>query len=80
MTTIGSGQQVSDYMHRQLEVLPEDASVVSVAARMRERSIGSLLIETVDRSRHDCRIIGIVTETDLVGKVLAKGRAPSRPA
>ena len=26
--TTGSGQHVSDYMHRQLEVVPQDASVV----------------------------------------------------
>jgi CBS domain-containing protein len=75
--TTGSGQQVSDYMHRQLEVAPQDASVVTVATRMREKSIGSVLIEAFDRPHHDCRIAGIVTETDLVGKVLAQRRAPS---
>ena len=45
---------------------------------MRERSIGSVLIETFDRPQNDCRIAGIVTETDLVGKVLAPGRVPTR--
>jgi CBS domain-containing protein len=64
-------------MHRQLEVAPQDASVVTVATRMREKSIGSVLIEAFDRPHHDCRIAGIVTETDLVGKVLAQRRAPS---
>lgn len=77
MTTV-SGQRVSDYMHRQLEVVPQDASVVVVAARMRTRGIGSVLIETFDRPHNDCRINGIVTETDLVGKVLAPGLVPSR--
>lgn len=77
MTTV-SGQHVSDYMHRQLEVVPQDASVVTVATRMRTRSIGSVLIETFDRPHNDCRISGIVTETDLVAKVLAPGRVPSR--
>ncbi len=75
--TTGSGQHVSDYMHRQLEVIPQDATVVAAAARMRERSIGSVLIETFDRTQNDCRIAGIVTETDLVGKVLAQRRVPS---
>ncbi|MDR4471439.1 MAG: hypothetical protein MRJ92_01905 [Nitrospira sp.] len=41
--TTASGQHVSDYMHRQLEVVPEDTSVVTVAARMKSRSIGSVL-------------------------------------
>jgi signal-transduction protein with cAMP-binding, CBS, and nucleotidyltransferase domain len=75
--TTASGQHVNDYMHRQLEVVPQDASVVTVATRMRERRIGSVLIETFDRPHNDCRIAGIVTETDLVGKVLAPGRVPS---
>src|SRR5574340_433963 len=47
MTTV-PGQRVADYMHRQVEGVPQDASV------------------------------GIVTETDLVGKVLAPGLVPSR--
>ncbi|MGC3976453.1 MAG: CBS domain-containing protein [Nitrospira sp.] len=66
------------YMHRQLEVVPQDTLVVTVATRMRTRSIGSVLIESFDRPHNDCRIAGIVTETDLVTKVLAAGRVPSR--
>ena len=76
--TTAPGQHVSDYMHRQLEVAPQDASVLTIATRMRARSIGSVLIESFDRPHNDCRIAGIVTETDLVGKVLAPGRVPSR--
>lgn len=76
--TTPHGSRVSDYMHRQLEVVPQDTSVVTVAGRMRTRSIGSLLIESFDRPHNDCRIAGIVTETDLVSKVLAAGRVPSR--
>lgn len=76
--TTASGHHVSDYMHRQLEVVPQDTSVVTVAARMRTHSIGSILVESFDRPHHDCRIAGIVTETDLVAKVLAKGLVPSR--
>ena len=76
--TTGSGRHVSDYMHRQLEVLPLNATVVAAATKMRERSIGSVLIETFDRLQNDCPIAGIVTETDLVGKVLAPGRVPTR--
>lgn len=67
-----SDRRVSEYMHRQLEIVPQDATVAVAAARMRERRIGSVLVETFDRSQHDCRIAGIVTETDLVGKVLAQ--------
>ena len=48
-------------MHRQLEVVPQDTSVVTVAARMRTHSIGSILVRSFDRPHHDCRIAGIVT-------------------
>jgi signal-transduction protein with cAMP-binding, CBS, and nucleotidyltransferase domain len=73
----GAGCQVSAYMHRELEVIPQDSAVSALAARMRERRIGSVLIETFDRPQNDCRIAGIVTETDLVGKVLAQCLVPS---
>jgi CBS domain-containing protein len=68
-----AGQRVSDYMHRQLELMPQEATVVETALRMRERSLGSILVESLDRQAPECRIVGILTETDLVRKVLAQG-------
>jgi CBS domain-containing protein len=68
-----AGQHVSDYMHRQLELMPQEAMVVETALRMRERSLGSILVESLDRQAPECRIVGILTETDLVRKVLARG-------
>jgi CBS domain-containing protein len=40
---------------------------------MRERSLSSILVESLDREARDCRIVGIITETDLVRKVVAQG-------
>jgi CBS domain-containing protein len=60
-------------MHRQLELVPQEATVVETARRMRERSLSSILVESLDRQAPDCRIVGIITETDLVRKVLAQG-------
>lgn len=71
--TGSAGQHVSDYMHRQLELMPQEATVVETAVRMRERSLGSILVESLDRQAPECRIVGILTETDLVRKVLAHG-------
>lgn len=68
-----AGQRVSDYMHRQLELVPQEATLVETAERMRERSLGSVLVESLNRQASDCRIVGILTETDLVRKVLAQG-------
>lgn len=73
-----SGQRVSEYMHRQLEVVPQEASVVATAERMRAQSLSSILVESLDRQEKDCRIVGIITETDLVRKVLVQGLDPER--
>jgi signal-transduction protein with cAMP-binding, CBS, and nucleotidyltransferase domain len=67
------GDRVSHYMHRQLEIVPQEATVLSTAVRMRERSLSAILVESLDRQGNDCHIAGIITETDLVRKVLAQG-------
>lgn len=69
-----SQPRVSDYMHRQLELVPEDATMLTATARMREQRIGSVFVETLDREQRECRIVGIITETDVIAKMLAKGR------
>lgn len=68
-----SGQQVIDYLHRQLELVPQESMVVETALRMRERRLSSILVESLNRQAQDCRIVGIITETDLIRKVLAQG-------
>lgn len=60
-------------MHRNLEVVPPETTVIKAAERMRGKSIGSLLIQPTDPEGRVFRRSGIVTETDLMGKVLAKG-------
>jgi CBS domain-containing protein len=65
-------------MHRNLEVAPPETTVIKAAERMRGKSIGSLLIQPADPEGRVFRRSGIVTETDLIRKVLAKGMEPSR--
>jgi CBS domain-containing protein len=67
---------VGDFMHRYLEVVPPQTTIVEAAERMREKSLGSLLVESTDAEGRMSRRCGIVTETDLVRKVLAKGIDP----
>jgi len=64
-------------MHRYLEVISPKTTIVEVAAHMREKSLGSLLVESTDAEGRMSRRSGIVTETDLIRKVLAKGIDPS---
>ena len=64
-------------MHRYLEVIPPGAPIVAAAERMRGEQNGSLLLESTDADGRMSRKSGIVTETDLIRKVLAKGMDPS---
>jgi CBS domain-containing protein len=64
--TIGSS------MHRDLEVVAQDSTIIDSAVRMRERSIGSVLVGSVEPGGGHS-IVGIVTEPDLVRKVIAEG-------
>jgi CBS domain-containing protein len=71
-----AGPRVRDYMHRQLEILPQDATALDAAERMRDQRIGSVFVEAFDREQRDCRLGGIVTESDLLTKVLAQELDP----
>lgn len=67
------GGSVKDFMHRYLEVVSQNTAVTAVAERMNVKRIGCLLVESEDPSKGP---IGILTETDLVRKVLASGLDP----
>ncbi len=67
------GGLVKEFMHRYLEVVSPKATVTAVAERMSVKRIGCLLVESDDPTRGP---IGILTETDLVRKVLAAGLDP----
>ena len=75
--SVQSGSTVGHFMHRYLEVVPPSTMIVEVAERMRVKSLGSLLVESTDAEGRMSRRSGIVTETDLIRKVLAKGIDPS---
>jgi CBS domain-containing protein len=68
------GGAVKDFMHRYLEMVQQDTTVAVAAERMGVRRIGCLLVESDDPKRGPC---GIMTETDLVRKVLAMGLDPT---
>ena len=68
---------VGHFMHRYLEVIPPGATIVEAAERMKGQQLGSLLVESTDADGRMSRKSGIVTETDLIQKVLAKGVDPA---
>ncbi len=67
------GGNVKDFMHCYLEVVSKDTTVVVAAERMAVKRIGCLLVESDDPTSGP---IGVMTEADLVRKVLAEGLDP----
>ncbi len=63
---------IQDIMHPGLEVIGRAVTIVAAAERMRAGRIGSLLVRGPDDAGEGMGLEGIVTETDLVRKVLAK--------
>jgi CBS domain-containing protein len=61
---------IKEIMNQDLVTLPYGSSVIDAAKTMRERKIGSILI------RLDKRIVGIVTEPDIVREVVGANRTP----
>jgi CBS domain-containing protein len=68
------GGAAKDFMHRYLEVVPQDTTAAAAAERMGVKQIGCLLVESNDPKRG---MFGILTETDFVRKVLAQGLDPT---
>lgn len=62
---------VGELMSRELVTAPGTMSAVDAAKLMSHRKIGSVLVE------HDHHIVGIVTESDIVRKVVGNDHAPS---
>jgi len=56
---------------RDLAVLPPDASVAQAVRMMRERRVGSILVS------QDEKLVGIVTDRDLVLRVLGEAKNPA---
>ena len=76
--TVGSRGMVRDFMHRYLEVVPPETTIMEAAVRMKGKSLGSLLVVPADAEGRVSNRSGIVTETDLIRKVLTKGMDASR--
>ncbi|HVJ95187.1 MAG TPA: CBS domain-containing protein [Labilithrix sp.] len=63
---------LSDVMHRNVELIPTDATVREAAERMSRLDIGSLPV------RADDRIAGLVTDRDIVLRSVARGHDPNK--
>ena len=71
---MSKGGAVKDFMHGNLEIVPQETTAVLAATRMSVRRIGCVLVKS---GKFNQGPLGIVTETDLVRKVIAKGMDPA---
>ena len=68
-----TGIKVGDCMKSSLVTVPDSTPVVLAARKIAETGVGSLLVESSQKGTY-----GIVTERDLVVKVLAMGKTDSK--
>lgn len=65
--------RVGYWMQRDLEGVSEDTCVLNAASLMAARGIGSLVVYAAEQESHNPRIIGLISETDFIRQVMAKG-------
>lgn len=63
--------QIRDVMTKDPQILPASASLVDAAKVMRDEDIGPVIVVENDR------VVGIVTDRDIVVRAVAEDRSPS---
>ena len=66
---------IKEFMQEDLELVSETTSAVDAAVRMAEKRIGCLVVQGKSEDPAQQPIIGLVSETDLVRKVMANDQA-----
>jgi CBS domain-containing protein len=66
---------VRDAMTRRVERIGPDEPLVAAARRMREFGVGALVV--CEGGREDGRVIGFITDRDIVVRAIAAGRDPA---
>ncbi len=67
---------IADICPRVVHTVAGDATAAEAALKMRDAHVGTLLVP--DRTRPGLRLAGILTDRDLVTRVLANARDPGR--
>ncbi len=70
---MGSDLKVGDIMTKKVVVVPFGKTILDVAKLMKKTNVGSVIVVEDDEGKH---AKGIITERDVVYKVLAKGVDP----
>jgi signal-transduction protein with cAMP-binding, CBS, and nucleotidyltransferase domain len=76
MYSISSGPSVKDLVEKELVVLPEDSLISDAVVAMKDRGISSVLVRSAYSFRGNPNITGIVTEKDILYKVIGGNKGP----
>ena len=66
---------IEEFMQRDLELISQTTSAVQAATHMTEKRIGCLIVQDEEQETGQQPIIGLVSESDLVRKVMANDQA-----
>ncbi len=72
---MGTDLKVGDIMTKKVIVVPLSESIVEIARLMKKNNIGSVIV--VDEDNHD-KAKGIITERDIIHKLIASGKDPAK--
>ncbi|MDR4493118.1 MAG: CBS domain-containing protein [Nitrospirales bacterium] len=73
MMTVDFRETIGHCMQRDLGGVSEDASVLNAAGLMAARRIGSLVVYPAEKEPRHSNVIGLLSESDLIRRVMAKG-------
>ena len=76
MYSVSSRQRIEDLVERELAVLPEDSLIADAVKAMKDRGISSVLVRSVFSSAENPIITGIVTERDILYRVIGGHKGP----
>jgi signal-transduction protein with cAMP-binding, CBS, and nucleotidyltransferase domain len=71
------GETIGECMQRDLQGINEDMCVANAASLMAARRIGCLVVYPPGEESQGANIIGLLSETDLIRRVMAKGLSAS---
>lgn len=69
--------EVGDLCNRNMITIAETASLVETAQVMRTDHVGFLVVTEPAPGGHDARVLGVITDRDIVTAVIAKGAEPA---
>jgi CBS domain-containing protein len=76
MYSTSSRQKIEDLIKTELLTLPEDSIVYDAVRTMKDRGISSILVRSVSSSEKNPLVTGIVTERDILYRVIGENKGP----